>query len=86
MKRQKYRLHKVKLAALGQKIVLPLRRYDFKGRVPASLSKEEKRRKLAFPFMSSRALLASSSVANFTKPNPFDRLVILSVTMVAELG
>jgi hypothetical protein len=46
---------------------------------------QKKKRKLALPFMSSRALLASSSEANFTKPNPFDRLVILSVTMVAEL-
>ena len=40
---------------------------------------------LALPFISSLALLASSSEANFTKPNPFGLLVTLSVTIVAAL-
>jgi len=40
---------------------------------------------LALPFISSLALLASSSEANFTKPNPFGLLVTLSVMIVAAL-
>lgn len=39
----------------------------------------------ALPFISSLAVLASSWEANFTNPNPFGLLVILSVMMVAAL-
>jgi hypothetical protein len=40
---------------------------------------------LALPFISSLALLASSSEANFTKPNPLGLLVTLSVMTVAAI-
>jgi hypothetical protein len=53
--------------------------------IPLCSTSTLQKESLALPFISSLALLASSSEANFTKPNPFGLLVTLSVMTVAAI-